>query len=61
MKKPRLAIALLCIGLILTGAILKNLIPLSLDWQHDIGQISILVGFIILARIIVPVTFRREK
>lgn len=62
MKQPRPSIAILCIALIITGAILRNLIPLTLDWQHDIGMISILVGFIGLARIIIkPVRIKSEK
>ena len=62
MKQPRRSIATLCIALIFTGAILKNLIPLTLDWQHDIGMISILVGFIGLFRIIIkPVRVKSEE
>lgn len=62
MKNPKLAVAILCIGLILEGAILRNLIPLSLDWQHDIGMISILVGFISLSRLIIkPFNVKSEK
>jgi len=62
MKQPRLAIATLCIVLIFTGGILRNWIPLSLDWQHDIGQISIIIGVIGLFRpIIKPSIDKSEK
>jgi len=62
MKQSRPSIATLCIALIFTGAILRNLIPLTLDWQHDIGMISILVGFIGLVRIIFKrVSVKSEK
>lgn len=62
MKRPNLAIATFCIVLIFTGGILRNWIPLSLDWQHDIGQISILLGVIGLVKIIIkPVRDKSDK
>ena len=62
MKQPGLSIATLCIALIFTGAILRNLIPLTLDWQQDIGMISIIIGSIGLFRIIFkPIRVKSEK
>lgn len=52
MKHPRRSIAILSIALIFTGAILRDLIPLSPDWQSDIGLILMMVGIIALIRLI---------
>jgi hypothetical protein len=61
MKRSKLSIAILCIALMFTGAILRNLIPLTPDWQHDIGMIAIFTGVIGLVRIIQSFRVKKES
>jgi hypothetical protein len=53
MKQSILTIVILCIALIFTGGILRNWIPLSIHWQHDVGMISFYLGLFGLVKIII--------
>jgi len=50
MKRPILAIAILCIALIFTGCVLQNWISLSVYWKHDVGMMDFYVGVLVLLR-----------